>query len=90
MLVVVYNSGVKAAAIFAPEAPAGLGTCTAFNADFDGDQMAVHVPLSFQAQAEARIRSLHQRLLQYSAHAASDARRIRALERAKARERVYS
>jgi DNA-directed RNA polymerase subunit beta' len=27
--------------------------CTAFNADFDGDQMAVHVPLSFQAQAEA-------------------------------------
>lgn len=28
--------------------------CTAFNADFDGDQMAVHVPLSLQAQAEAR------------------------------------
>jgi len=28
--------------------------CTAFNADFDGDQMAVHVPLSFEAQAEAR------------------------------------
>jgi DNA-directed RNA polymerase subunit beta' len=28
--------------------------CTAFNADFDGDQMAVHVPLSDQAQAEAR------------------------------------
>ena len=28
--------------------------CTAFNADFDGDQMAVHVPLSFQAQLEAR------------------------------------
>nr|YP_009367602.1 beta' subunit of RNA polymerase [Pseudocharacium americanum]YP_009367691.1 beta' subunit of RNA polymerase [Ignatius tetrasporus]ARK14604.1 beta' subunit of RNA polymerase [Pseudocharacium americanum]ARK14693.1 beta' subunit of RNA polymerase [Ignatius tetrasporus] len=27
--------------------------CTAFNADFDGDQMAVHVPLSFQARAEA-------------------------------------
>ena len=27
--------------------------CTAFNADFDGDQMAVHVPLSFQAQGEA-------------------------------------
>ena len=28
--------------------------CTAFNADFDGDQMAVHVPLSSEAQAEAR------------------------------------
>ena len=30
-------------------------TCTAFNADFDGDQMAVHVPLSAEAQAEARL-----------------------------------
>ena len=29
--------------------------CTAFNADFDGDQMSVHVPLSSQAQAEARV-----------------------------------
>ncbi|AYF04331.1 DNA-directed RNA polymerase subunit beta' [Bacillus cereus] len=29
--------------------------CTAYNADFDGDQMAVHVPLSSEAQAEARI-----------------------------------
>ena len=29
--------------------------CAAFNADFDGDQMAVHVPLSAEAQAEARI-----------------------------------
>ena len=28
--------------------------CTAFNADFDGDQMAVHVPLSIEAQLEAR------------------------------------
>jgi len=28
--------------------------CAAFNADFDGDQMAVHVPLSLEAQAEAR------------------------------------
>ena len=28
--------------------------CTAFNADFDGDQMAVHVPLSLEAQLEAR------------------------------------
>ena len=29
--------------------------CAAFNADFDGDQMAVHLPLSMEAQAEARI-----------------------------------
>ena len=29
--------------------------CEAFNADFDGDQMAVHVPLSAEAQAEARV-----------------------------------
>ena len=29
--------------------------CTAFNADFDGDQMAVHVPLSLEAQMEARV-----------------------------------
>ena len=29
--------------------------CTAFNADFDGDQMAVHVPLSIEAQSEARL-----------------------------------
>ncbi len=35
--------------------------CTAYNADFDGDQMAVHVPLSAEAQAEAR-------LLMLSAH----------------------
>src|SRR5205814_1186655 len=29
--------------------------CTAFNADFDGDQMAVHVPLSIESQLEARV-----------------------------------
>ena len=29
--------------------------CTAYNADFDGDQMAVHVPLSYEAQLEARV-----------------------------------
>ena len=29
--------------------------CTAFNADFDGDQMSVHVPLTYEAQAEARV-----------------------------------
>ncbi|MCQ2515317.1 MAG: DNA-directed RNA polymerase subunit beta' [Saccharofermentans sp.] len=34
-------------------------SCTAFNADFDGDQMAVHVPLSAEAQAEARFLMLH-------------------------------
>ncbi|PJH58636.1 DNA-directed RNA polymerase subunit beta', partial [Salmonella enterica subsp. enterica serovar Typhimurium] len=32
--------------------------CEAYNADFDGDQMAVHVPLSDEAQAEARIMML--------------------------------
>ena len=30
-------------------------TCSAYNADFDGDQMAVHVPLSVEAQMEARL-----------------------------------
>ena len=35
--------------------------CTAFNADFDGDQMAVHVPLSAEAQTEARILMLARR-----------------------------
>lgn len=29
--------------------------CTAFNADFDGDQMGIHLPLSLKAQSEARI-----------------------------------
>ncbi len=29
--------------------------CTAFNADFDGDQMAVHIPLSYEAQVETKI-----------------------------------
>ena len=32
--------------------------CTAFNADFDGDQMAVHVPLSLEAQVECRVLSM--------------------------------
>ncbi len=35
-------------------------SCTAFNADFDGDQMAVHVPLSLEAQEECRSRMLAQ------------------------------
>jgi len=42
--------------------------CAAFNADFDGDQMAVHVPLSAQAQAEAKnIMASNQNLLKPSA-----------------------
>src|SRR5205823_12399082 len=42
--------------------------CTAFNADFDGDQMAVHVPLSEVAQAEARILMLSSQNLFSPAH----------------------
>src|SRR5205814_2720602 len=37
--------------------------CHAFNADFDGDQMAVHLPLSAEAQAEARILMLSNNIL---------------------------
>jgi DNA-directed RNA polymerase subunit beta' len=29
--------------------------CNAFNADFDGDQMAIHLPISLEAQTEARV-----------------------------------
>ncbi|MDF1543285.1 MAG: DNA-directed RNA polymerase subunit beta' [Anaerosomatales bacterium] len=42
--------------------------CTAFNADFDGDQMAVHVPLSTEAQAEARILMLSTNNIKSPAH----------------------
>src|SRR5512139_891590 len=42
--------------------------CAAFNADFDGDQMAVHVPLSVEAQAEARILMLATSNLLQPAH----------------------
>src|SRR5438067_11091824 len=42
--------------------------CTAFNADFDGDQMAVHVPLSSEAQAEARILMLSSHNILSPAH----------------------
>jgi DNA-directed RNA polymerase subunit beta' len=42
--------------------------CTAFNADFDGDQMAVHVPLSVEAQAEARILMLSSNNILSPAH----------------------
>ena len=42
--------------------------CTAFNADFDGDQMAVHVPLSSEAQAEARVLMLSANNIKSPAH----------------------
>jgi DNA-directed RNA polymerase subunit beta' len=42
--------------------------CTAFNADFDGDQMAVHVPLSNEAQAEARVLMLSTNNIKSPAH----------------------
>ena len=42
--------------------------CTAFNADFDGDQMAIHLPLSAEAQAEARILMLSANNLLSPAH----------------------
>ncbi len=42
--------------------------CTAFNADFDGDQMAVHLPLSAEAQAEARILMLSVNNVKSPAH----------------------
>jgi len=42
--------------------------CAAFNADFDGDQMAVHVPLSVEAQAEARILMLSSNNILSPAH----------------------
>ena len=42
--------------------------CTAFNADFDGDQMAVHVPLGNEAQAEARVLMLSANNIKSPAH----------------------
>ena len=42
--------------------------CTAFNADFDGDQMAIHLPLSAEAQAEARVLMLSANNLLSPAH----------------------
>ncbi|MCP4434375.1 MAG: DNA-directed RNA polymerase subunit beta' [Actinomycetia bacterium] len=42
--------------------------CTAFNADFDGDQMAVHLPLSSEAQAEARVLMLSSNNMLSPAH----------------------
>ena len=46
--------------------------CAAFNADFDGDQMAVHVPLSAEAQAEARILMLSTNNILSPAHGRPD------------------
>src|SRR5512142_1090065 len=42
--------------------------CAAFNADFDGDQMAVHVPLSLEAQLEARVLMLSSNNVLHTAH----------------------
>jgi len=42
--------------------------CSAFNADFDGDQMAVHVPLSFEAQIESRMLMLSSSNILHPAH----------------------
>ncbi|MBP5313911.1 MAG: DNA-directed RNA polymerase subunit beta', partial [Eggerthellaceae bacterium] len=42
--------------------------CTAFNADFDGDQMAVHVPLGVEAQSEARVLMLSTNNIKSPAH----------------------
>ncbi len=42
--------------------------CAAFNADFDGDQMAVHVPLSFEAQMECRVLMLASHNILHPAH----------------------
>src|SRR5213083_1941833 len=46
--------------------------CAAFNADFDGDQMAVHVPLSLEAQLEARTLMLSSNNVLHSAHGEPD------------------
>ena len=54
-----HRLGIQAFEPVLVEEPRDLGlhplVCTAFNAGFDGDQMAVHVPLSAEAQAEARL-----------------------------------
>ena len=42
--------------------------CAAFNADFDGDQMAVHIPLSFEAQMECRVLALSTHNILHPAH----------------------
>ncbi len=49
------HPGVRAGADRGQGDPAHPLVCAAFNADFDGDQMAVHVPLSLEAQLEARV-----------------------------------
>jgi len=42
--------------------------CSAFNADFDGDQMAVHIPLSYEAQVEARLLMMANQNILHPAH----------------------
>jgi DNA-directed RNA polymerase subunit beta' len=49
------HSGVRAVLIEGKAIQLHPLVCSAFNADFDGDQMAVHVPLSLEAQLEARV-----------------------------------
>ncbi|MEY9630356.1 DNA-directed RNA polymerase beta' subunit [Sinorhizobium fredii] len=50
--------------------------CTAFNADFDGDQMAVHVPLSLEAQLEARVLMMSTNNILHPAKRRSDHRSV--------------
>jgi DNA-directed RNA polymerase subunit beta' len=50
--------------------------CTAFNADFDGDQMAVHVPLSLEAQLEARVLMMSTNNILHPANGAADHRAV--------------
>ena len=54
--------------------------CTAFNADFDGDQMAVHVPLSIEAQLEARMMSTNNILYQLVVNPLSNLTKMLCLE----------
>ena len=50
--------------------------CAAFNADFDGDQMAVHVPLSLEAQLEARVLMMSTNNILHPANGAADHRAV--------------
>ena len=50
--------------------------CAAFNADFDGDQMAVHVPLSLEAQLEARVLMMSTNNILHPANGSADHRAV--------------
>ena len=50
--------------------------CAAFNADFDGDQMAVHVPLSLEAQLEARVLMMSTNNVLHPANGKADHRAV--------------